>query len=264
MNITVFTSNQPRHLALLGQLSQIAEKVYAIQEVTTLFPGQITDRIKQTPIMEEYFQLVKIAEQNTFGQPTFLPDNVYQIALQMGDLGKLNSNIIKEALSVDYIIVFGSSFIKSPLIDILITKKAINIHIGISPYYRGSATNFWALYDNNPHYVGATIHLLDRGIDSGDILFHTFPITNFYDPFMLGMKAVYAAQKGLIEKIKDHSLYKNIPSKQKTTKLLRHSKNRDFSDDIAREYLKTLPSPEFIKSSLETRDVNDFINPLFY
>ena len=31
--------------------------------------------------------------------------------------------------------------------------------MGVSPYYRGCDCNFWALYDNNPHLVGATIHI---------------------------------------------------------------------------------------------------------
>ena len=44
--------------------------------------------------------------------------------------------------------------------------------MGVSPYYRGADCNFWALYDNNPHYVGATIHLLSKGLDSGPILYH--------------------------------------------------------------------------------------------
>ena len=44
--------------------------------------------------------------------------------------------------------------------------------MGISPYYRGTDCNFWAMYDNNPHLVGSTIHLLTKGLDSGPILYH--------------------------------------------------------------------------------------------
>ena len=46
--------------------------------------------------------------------------------------------------------------------------------MGISPYYRGTDCNFWALYDGNPHLVGATIHYLSEGLDSGDIAYHVF------------------------------------------------------------------------------------------
>ena len=68
--------------------------------------------------------------------------------------------------------VFGSSYIKGELVDYLVKQKAINIHMGVSPYYRGCDCNFWALYDNNPHLVGATIHLLSKGLDSGPMLYH--------------------------------------------------------------------------------------------
>lgn len=44
--------------------------------------------------------------------------------------------------------------------------------MGLSPYYRGTDCNFWALYDKKPQYVGATIHLLSKGIDSGPTLYH--------------------------------------------------------------------------------------------
>ena len=39
MKITVFTSNQPRHLYLIQQLVSICDEVYAIQEYNTVFPG---------------------------------------------------------------------------------------------------------------------------------------------------------------------------------------------------------------------------------
>ncbi len=63
----------------------------------------------------------------------------------------------------------------APSIGVLLQidkQKAINIHAGVSPYYRGTDCNFWALYDDNPHLVGTTIHLLSKGLDSGPMLYH--------------------------------------------------------------------------------------------
>ena len=89
-----------------------------------------------------------------------------------GDLNKCKINSLSDFLNSDIYVVFGSSYIKGDLIDFLVKKKTINIHAGISPYYRGTDCNFWALYDNNPHLVGTTIHLLSKGLDSGPILYH--------------------------------------------------------------------------------------------
>ena len=41
--ITVFTSNQPRHLGLIIELSKIYDKVYAIIECNTIKPGEVKD-----------------------------------------------------------------------------------------------------------------------------------------------------------------------------------------------------------------------------
>jgi methionyl-tRNA formyltransferase len=43
------------------------------------------------------------------------------------------------------------------------------MHTGISPRYRGSDTVFWALHNEEPEWVGVTIHALDAGLDSGPI-----------------------------------------------------------------------------------------------
>ena len=43
MKVTIFSSNQPRHLNLAKQFSKIADQVFLISEVNTVFPGQVSD-----------------------------------------------------------------------------------------------------------------------------------------------------------------------------------------------------------------------------
>ena len=80
--------------------------------------------------------------------------------IKQGDLNSLEKDL-NFALKSDLFIVFGSSFIKNEWLINFLIKKAINIHMGLSPFYKGSSCNFWALYDN-PEHVGATIHYLSR------------------------------------------------------------------------------------------------------
>ena len=102
--------------------------------------------------------------------------NVNVKILKHGDLNYLEKKDIKFALNSDIYIVFGSSFIKKNwLINFLIKKKAINIHMGLSPFYRGSSCNFWAVKDKKPELVGSTIHYLSKGLDSGKIISHCLP-----------------------------------------------------------------------------------------
>ena len=53
--------------------------------------------------------------------------------------------------------------------------NVINSHQGLSPYYRGSATNFWPFVNRELQYVGLTMHYIDEGIDTGQIICHGFP-----------------------------------------------------------------------------------------
>lgn len=87
--------------------------------------------------------------------------------------GQINSEIyvneIKK-LNPDIIISYGCSIIKEPLIECF-NNRFINIHLGLSPYYKGSGTNFWPFVNNELEYLGVTFMYIDKGIDTGKI-FH--------------------------------------------------------------------------------------------
>jgi folate-dependent phosphoribosylglycinamide formyltransferase PurN len=68
----------------------------------------------------------------------------------------------------DVTIVMGTSILKGPVLDAAGT--AINIHGGFLPFYRGNHCFFFALYEGAFHHIGSTIHFIDRGIDTGDII----------------------------------------------------------------------------------------------
>lgn len=261
MKVTVFTSNQPRHLALIGALGAIADEVFAVQECTTIYPGEVDDFYRRTDVMQRYFSRVIAAELQVFGSPGFMPDNVRQLALKMGDLSRLSLDILAPALESDIYVVFGASYIRGPLIDVLIERQAINIHMGTSPYYRGSSCNFWAMYDGRPEYVGATIHRLSTGLDSGDMLFHAFPAEVADDPFVFGMQSVRSAHRGLCHHIEDGTLLSLPATPQDRSLELRYTRNRDFTDEVAAEYLDNLPEPSKVREAVNGRDPARFLNP---
>jgi Formyl transferase len=262
MRITVFTSNQPRHLSLIASLASIADEVFAVQECSTVFPGQVQDFFNKSPVMQDYFSRVIAAEREVFGQVGFCPRNVQQLALKMGDLSRLDPSALAPALASDVAIVFGASYIKGPLCNALVEKRAVNIHMGVSPFYRGSSTNFWAMCDRRPQYVGATIHLLSKGLDSGPILFHALPEAAEVDPFVHGMRAVKAAHTALVDRIRDRALFDLAPVPQDRTRELRYTRNADFTDAVAAEYLAALPSPSQLQAALQARDLGEFIRPV--
>ena len=137
-------------------------------------------------------------------------------------------------------------------------KKAINIHAGVSPYYRGAGCNFWALYDGNPHLVGATIHLLSKGLDSGPILYHAMSNlkSNYFDYTMSTVKSAFHS---IADKIKDNSIFGIEPKTQDESKEIRYSKKNEFNDKIVKKFFNK-------KIDLESKkfDISLLKNPYFF
>ncbi len=70
------------------------------------------------------------------------------------------------ASKFDLMVSFGYRYILTK--DILDVCPGINLHISYLPYNKGADPNFWSLYDGTPK--GVTIHKMDEGIDTGEIL----------------------------------------------------------------------------------------------
>ena len=259
MKVTVFSSNQPRHLNLVKELSKIVENVYFISEVNTVFPGKINDFFRKTDVMQKYFYNVMNSEVKIFKNINFLPLNVRTLLIKSGDLNMLPKQILADSLDSDLYIIFGSSFIKGWLVDYLIEKRAINIHMGLSPYYRGSSCNFWAMYDQKPEYVGATIHRLSKGLDSGDMFFHCLPnMKNMKNPFDFTMQSVKVAHSAIVEKIKTNEILSMKSIKQNRIKEIRYTKNKEFTDAVAEEFMNRdvfFPSKKI--------EYPELLNPIF-
>ena len=239
MKVTLFTSNQNRHNYLINLLSEISDELYVIQECKTIFPGLVSNHYKASIIMEKYFKNVNKAQTKLFGNPYInnFKKNIKILTMIHDDLNKCTKGLLADFLKSDIYIVFGSSYIKGELADYLVKKKAINIHMGISPYYRGTDCNFWALHDNNPHLVGSTIHLLSKGLDNGPILYHA--LSNIKkNPFEYTMSTVKSAFHSLAEKIQDNSIFKIDPLIQKKNKQIRYSKKIEFTDEVVKKYFE--------------------------
>jgi len=104
-----------------------------------------------------------------------------QIAISLADwlkyVVKENVMVYSEKLSVDYvkkrkpdiIISYNYSYIiKEDVIKCFQRKRLINLHISFLPWNRGAHPNLWSFLKETPK--GVTIHLIDRGVDTGDIL----------------------------------------------------------------------------------------------
>lgn len=66
------------------------------------------------------------------------------------------------------VVVTGTGIIAKKILALAPTF--INIHVGITPRYRGVHGGFWAVYEGRPDLAGTTIHRVDPGVDTGAII----------------------------------------------------------------------------------------------
>ncbi|PYP31950.1 MAG: hypothetical protein DMD49_07040 [Gemmatimonadetes bacterium] len=69
------------------------------------------------------------------------------------------------------IFVVHTKYIVGAKPRLLAPVAVIGGHPGVTPWYRGSYSPFWALLHGRPDMIGCTVFLLDDGIDTGPVLF---------------------------------------------------------------------------------------------
>jgi methionyl-tRNA formyltransferase len=84
---------------------------------------------------------------------------------------KLNSpetlSLIKK-YSPEFIAVFGIGILKKEILSYC-TNSIYNLHVGLPEFYRGSSCNFWPIYNRDLKNLGATVHKVEKGVDTGKI-----------------------------------------------------------------------------------------------
>ena len=250
MKIVVLTSNSLRHKFLANTLSSYCDDALIISECkpqTSSF-----DDSKNYTKIENHFLLRDKTEES------FFPNDNYFIPKTLPILYKeVNSPYVYKVIKnfkPDILIVFGSSIIKEPLISLLPAGHVINLHLGISPYYRGSGTNFWPFVNNELEYLGSTILHLDAGIDTGDIICHVRPKIELNDNVhTLGCKIIKSSVESLIKIIKLLDEGKKLNRVKQWDVKDRYYKTKDF-DEIALSKYKNNLKNDMIKNYLDSED----------
>ena len=91
MKITLFTSNQNRHVYLINKLAKISKVLNVVLETRTIFTGAKESYYKKDKLIKDYFKKVNNAEKKIFG-PQFIDGrkkNINILPIQMGDLKDL-------------------------------------------------------------------------------------------------------------------------------------------------------------------------------
>lgn len=116
------------------------------------------------------------------------------------------------ALAPQVIVINGTRIVKGSTLKAF-GVPVLNVHVGITPKYRGVHGGYWALYNNDPENCGVTVHLVDEGIDTGAILhqarihpeaadnFATYPVLQVVEAAPLLVQAVEQVLGGKVRPI---------------------------------------------------------------
>ena len=81
----------------------------------------------------------------------------------------------------DYLFTYGCGKISNRILKLRKIKNYFNLHGGLSPYYKGSITNFWPSYYLSPQFTGMTLHKISNNLDGGDIFLQNSSKINMKD-----------------------------------------------------------------------------------
>ena len=81
----------------------------------------------------------------------------------------LNPALLEDSLAdTSFLVSYNYKHILPKTVISLFPRKAINLHISMLPWNRGASPNLWSFVHDTPK--GVTIHVIDEGLDTGDIL----------------------------------------------------------------------------------------------
>ena len=153
-----------------------------------------------------------------------------------------------------YLLMYGCGIIRAPLLE-WYDGRAVNIHLGLSPYYRGHATNFWPLVNGEPECVGATVHLATLDVDAGPIVRQARPPMEPDDgSHDIGCKAIAGGADAVLASLPELDAGRLAPrAQQPGGRVYRHADfdadpggaiaelRRRFAEGMIPEYLAAKP-----------------------
>lgn len=171
--IIIITGGELRHDYFRIKLSNIPGietlRTYSEQTLGRLFEV-VRKQTEQNELQLEHLHLRDEVEQKFFANYcTTTEDKSNVIRINKGDINLAERVREIVTLNPDLIITYGCSIIAPPLIQAF-PKRIINIHLGLSPYYRGSGTNYFPFVNDEPQFCGVTFMWIDEGIDTGEII----------------------------------------------------------------------------------------------
>jgi len=241
MKVAIFTSNGLRHKYFVHQICAEWEVVLVAIEEKEFQPDKIEAPLHRPTLVSDWFAARDSAEKKYFSSAIDFEPPVSAKLVNLSPKGLSDSSFLSnfEQLNFDVGVVFGTSILSPAFINSC-SGKLINMHLGLSPYYRGSGTNFWPIYDQKLEYIGVTVHMIDQGVDTGDIIHQGRPIIEEEDtPHTLGCKTIKVGISLMQRTLQEYQVG-GLTTQPQKGETFRFCKRKDFtaeSIDVVSKYL---------------------------
>lgn len=201
MKLILFSGNHPRHLFVNSEIIKYFDNTLVIimerEELQPSPPNDLTAHDKSL-FLKHFSNRYKI-ETDTYSnlnaEEVYKNCNVIYIKPEELNTESI-ANKVKE-FDADFCFIFGANLILDPVIDNL-PKDRINLHLGLSPWYKGAATLFWPFYNLKPQFCGVTFHQITKKADAGEIIHQSVPQLRNGDRIHdVGAKCVLKAKKDI-------------------------------------------------------------------
>lgn len=119
---------------------------------------------------------------------------------QIIDVPSVNSDPCRAALqaaSPKAVFVVSTRMIGKATLQ-AVDAPFINYHSGINPAYRGMFGGYFALANGEPEHFGATVHLVDEGVDTGGVLYQSHVETEPGDNFHTYLWRLAAGSRDIV------------------------------------------------------------------
>ena len=139
----------------------------------------IIDKIKSNDIKNAQISLVVGSKDGIYALERAQKEKIPTVVYQKKDYDSLNQmfddvSIELEKRKIDLIVLAGYLLILTPNIVNKYKNKIINIHPSLIPKYCGDGFYGMKVHEavvaNNEEYSGATVHFVDEGTDTGEII----------------------------------------------------------------------------------------------
>lgn len=222
MKAILFSGNHPRHLFVNREiLNHFDEVLVIVMEREELIPSPPDDvSTVDSALFIRHFNNRYHAESLAYGdlRPKEIFQDVETLFIRPEQLNTVHISKRVSDFDADFCFIFGADLILEPVINVLPMNK-INLHLGLSPWYKGAATLFWPFYHLQPQFCGVTFHQITEQPDAGEIIHQSVPCMEYGDKLHdVGVKCVVNAKDDLKKIIAHFKLHRGFKGKiQKTS-----------------------------------------------